>query len=121
MKFINIFAAISLMIVATTAHASENVKGFGALPCSRIMELLNDPDDEVQVQASVAVWSWVQGHFTGKNLAQDELRQRDLTNADPESIFRVVSEVCPNNPDILLFQIAEEFYNQLPYFSTTGS
>jgi len=117
-----IFAAFSLVSAqfvttgnwVTPALGQTAIKGVGVLTCGQFAQFFTEGDDDEKGQLIVALFSWTQGYFGGKNSQLPVEQQKDLTSLDPQPLLEEISGLCEQNGDAAIYLVSEYIFQQLP-------
>ncbi|MEL7016469.1 MAG: hypothetical protein AAFR72_12860 [Pseudomonadota bacterium] len=101
--------------------AQQNVKGAGALTCNEFFTIFEEAPEAEKGSVVSALFSWVQGYATGKNLDNPEEGQKDLATLDPEFVMTEVVRYCGVNGELRIYSIAEAIYQSLPAAVVDGT
>ncbi|MEO1151246.1 MAG: hypothetical protein AAFW83_09695 [Pseudomonadota bacterium] len=102
------------LLAAAAASAQQNLKGAGALTCTEFFTILEEAPETQKGDAVAALFSWVQGHASGRNLENPEAGQKDLTTLSPEYVVNQVFSFCSVDSELPIYAIAEAIYQGLP-------
>ncbi|MEL6788942.1 MAG: HdeA/HdeB family chaperone [Pseudomonadota bacterium] len=116
-----LFVAIFALAFASAATAQQNVKGAGALTCNEFFTIFEEAPEAEKGSVVSALFSWVQGYATGKNLDNPEEGQKDLATLDPEFVMTEVVRYCGVNGELRIYSIAEAIYQSLPAAVVDGT
>jgi len=116
-----LFVAIFALAFASAATAQQNVKGAGALTCNEFFTIFEEAPEAEKGSVVSALFSWVQGYATGKNLDNPEEGQKDLATLDPEFVMTEVVRYRGVNGELRIYSIAEAIYQSLPAAVVDGT
>ena len=116
MKVAGFIGLVFGLMVASGAQAQNiTVKGMGANQCSEVTGLWDRSSQDLRGVMESAIHQWAFGYFSGLNRDQPPANRRNLSGLTTGGTASVIIDVCRRAPNSRLFQVADAFYNQLPY------
>lgn len=103
--------------VCAMPAAAFDMKGAGTAPCATLRQAYDNASVSGKYEFVIGVGQWAFGYLTGRNAEVAVSRRKDLAQLNSDETAYFILDMCARRPDIVVYQIVDAIYAELPYNS----